>query len=395
MRVQGRLGEHASLIRGITFRPSDKCSVDAPGAVVCLRTKNVQIELDETDLIAIPDTLIKNQEKIISQDDILVSSANSWNLVGKCCMVRQLGYRATAGGFISILRPVSDSLDSNYLYRWFSSAPVQSKVRSFGNQTTNIANLNHKRTLDLQIPLPPLTEQKRIAAILDTADALRSKRQAALAKLDDLVQATFLDMFGDPVTNPKGWEVQPLSSFIETIIDYRGKTPPKSPNGIPLLSAANVKKGKIDLSHKQFISQATYDKWTTRGFTQPGDVLITTEAPIGEVAPYPKSGVYQISRRVMALRPNNQILSDVLLFVLLSPSWHRRLSQLTRGSTVPRLLKPDILKQLVPILPKTDQRQFASIVTKIEEQKARVRAHLAELDTLFASLQSRAFKGEL
>jgi type I restriction enzyme S subunit len=141
------LGKHAELIRGITFKPTDKCQVGDDDSVVCMRTKNVQIALDESDLIAVPRSLVTNDKKMIRLGDILVSSANSWNLVGKCCIVPELAYAATAGGFISILRPTNGKLDASYLYRWFSSQRVQATVRSLGNQTTNISNLDHKRTL--------------------------------------------------------------------------------------------------------------------------------------------------------------------------------------------------------------------------------------------------------
>ena len=142
-----RLGDHAKLIRGITFKPVHKCDPRDEGAVVCMRTKNVQAMLDASDLIAVPSSLVKNPEKMLSAGDILVSSANSWNLVGKCCQVPRLQYPSTAGGFISILRPKTERLESTYLYRWFSSDVVQRKLRSFANRTTNISNLDHKRTL--------------------------------------------------------------------------------------------------------------------------------------------------------------------------------------------------------------------------------------------------------
>ena len=79
-----RLGDHARLVRGITFKPRDKCDPQDEGAVVCMRTKNVQATLDASDLIAVPCSLVKNNEKMLSAGDILVSSANSWSLVGKC-----------------------------------------------------------------------------------------------------------------------------------------------------------------------------------------------------------------------------------------------------------------------------------------------------------------------
>ena len=272
-----RLGDHAKLIRGITFKPVDKCDPRDEGAVVCMRTKNVQATLDASDLIAVPSSLSKNPEKMLSAGDILVSSANSWNLVGKCCQVPRLQYPSTAGGFISILRPKTEKLESSYLYRWFSSDVVQRKLRSFANQTTNISNLDHKRTLELQIPLPPLAEQKRIAGILDAADALRAKRGEALAQLDTLLQSTFLDMFGDPVTNPMGWEVRSLGDLAVKKPNNRvfRRNPEYSESldsTLPVVWVAELFRGnRIDVSESRRLeaTQAEIEKYGLL----PGDLL--------------------------------------------------------------------------------------------------------------------------
>ena len=115
------LEEVARIIRGITFKPDDVISPNDENAVVCFRTKNVQQSLDESDLIAVPPEFVNREDQNVRNGDILVSSANSWNLVGKCCYVPELNYKATAGGFISILRGDSEKIDSRYLYHWFSS----------------------------------------------------------------------------------------------------------------------------------------------------------------------------------------------------------------------------------------------------------------------------------
>ena len=125
-------------------------------------------------------------------------------MASKCCWIPPLPWRATFGGFVSVLRANPKKVESRYLFRWFSSGRIQATVRSFGQQTTNISNLNIERCLNQSLFLPSLSEQRRIAAILDRADELRAKRRAALARLDTLTQAIFLDMFGDPATNPKG-----------------------------------------------------------------------------------------------------------------------------------------------------------------------------------------------
>lgn len=159
-----------------------------------MRTKNVQTELDVSDVWGIPNALVRRAEQKLEFGDILVSSANSWNLVGKCSWVPDLPWPATFGGFISVLRGDKAKIRLRYLYHWFSSPRVQAIVRSFGQQTTNISNLNVERCERLALPLPSLREQERISEILDKADALRAKRRAALAQFDTLAQAIFLDM---------------------------------------------------------------------------------------------------------------------------------------------------------------------------------------------------------
>lgn len=217
-----KLGEVAKFIRGVSYKPNDLVENFSENSIVCMRTANVQKKLDETDMLSIPLTIVKDKTKYLQEGDILVSTANSWNLVGKCSWIPKLEYLATAGGFISILRADDKKIDRRYLYHWFNSDRTQIQARNCGRQTTNISNMDLDRALSLKIPLPPLSEQKRIADILDKADELRQKRQQSIEKLDELLQATFIDMFGDPVTNPKGWDVEKLDNLM-TIV--RGGSP--------------------------------------------------------------------------------------------------------------------------------------------------------------------------
>lgn len=320
-----RLGEHARLIRGITFKPQDKCDPHDEGAVVCMRTKNVQSTLDGSDLIAIPMSLVKNIEKMISIGDILVSSANSWNLVGKCCQVRELQFPSTAGGFISILRPKTDKLDAGYLYRWFSSEKIQNRVRSFGNQTTNISNLDHKRTLNLQIPLPPIAEQKRIAAILDAADALRAKRRETLAQLDTLLQSTFLDMFGDPVTNPKGFPIKNLPEFYcnkreGTKCGPFGSALKKDElvaTGIPVWNMDNIDpNGRMILPFRMWISEKKFQNLETYKVVA-GDVIISRAGTVGKMCVVPElHSASIISTNLIRVRFGPDLLPIYFVFLM-------------------------------------------------------------------------------
>ena len=160
------LGDVAEFIRGVTYKPADLVENFSDGSVVCMRTANVQKELDQSDLLSIPRELAKNEKKILREGDLLVSTANSWNLVGKCCWVPSLDYVATAGGFIAALRGDQEKVDLRYLYRWFSSSNTQANARNCGRQTTNISNMDISRCLALEIPLPAPTHWIGVALIV-------------------------------------------------------------------------------------------------------------------------------------------------------------------------------------------------------------------------------------
>ncbi|MBM5821249.1 MAG: hypothetical protein FJ082_01950 [Cyanobacteria bacterium K_Offshore_surface_m2_011] len=220
------IGEVAELIRGITYKPSDVCDATDPTAVACMRTKNVQEDLDEPDIVWIPASLIRNSSKYLKPGDILVSSANSWNLVGKGCWVPELSYLASAGGFISILRGNQARVDLRYLYHWFVSPMTQAKLRSYSNKTTNISNLDHSRTLATAIPLPPLEEQRRIAAILDKTGELSGANRRRQNLLKAFPLSVFRQMFGDPRQNPFQWPVFRLGEICSN--EDAGRVPVKS-----------------------------------------------------------------------------------------------------------------------------------------------------------------------
>ncbi len=213
------LGQVLTFYRGITFKPEDKVEVGSPNSIVCFRTKNIQSELDESDLLAVPISFVKRDELFVRPNDILISSANSWNLVGKCVRVRETKFKSTIGGFISFLRADESIVDPDYLFRFLTKNETQQAIRNLGKQTTNISNLDRVRFLELKIPLPPLKTQKQIAAVLEKADQLRKDGQQMEQELNQLAQAVFIEMFGDPVTNPKGWSTATLAEIVK---DFQG-----------------------------------------------------------------------------------------------------------------------------------------------------------------------------
>lgn len=393
-----QLGDVASFVRGITFKPTDVVPVGSPDSIACMRTKNVQTEIDLSDVWGIRESFVKRGDQFLQTGDLLVSSANSWNLVGKCCWVPELPWRATFGGFISVLRGDRSRIEPRYLYHWFSSERVQAIVRSFGQQTTNISNLNVDRCLRLAVPVPPLPAQRRIAAILDKADALRTKRRAALAQLDTLTQSIFLDMFGDPATNPKGWPEVALGSHASKIgsgaTPLGGESAYKS-TGISLIRSMNVRDGRFLRDGLAFIDEQQAAR-LDGVVVEADDVLLNiTGASVARVCRAPRDVLpARVNQHVAIVRPTSTFEPRFLEECLLYPSMKRRLLQLAGAGATREAITKDAIERLTLIQPpRSAQDVFAGLVRKREEVERGQRVQQVAVDTLFFSLQHRAFHG--
>lgn len=400
------LGEVANFVRGINFKPDDVVSVGTVGTVACLRTKNVQTNLDLSDVWAVGEQFVRRDEQYLRDGDLLVSSANSWNLVGKCCWVPALPWRATFGGFVSALRPNPERIFPRFLYHWFSSSRVQTTVRSFGQQTTNISNLNAERCLQMMVPLPSLTEQRRIAEVLDRVETLRAKRRASLAQLDTLVQSLFFELFGEKLDAP-AVDIKAERAMVPKGCSWRlltevarlatGHTPDRERDDywdgdIPWVSLTDIR----DLDGK--IAERTGRSVTALGIENSSAVLL----PAGTVcfSRTASVGFVTVMGRKMATSQDfmNWVcgpdIEPVYLMWALITS-RARLSALSSGSTH-RTIYMRVVEQFHLLLPPIEkQREFARHVVLIDKLKAAQRASLIELDALFSSQQHRAFCGEL
>ena len=397
-----RLGDVARFIRGITFKPEDIVEPSEDGAVVCMRTKNVQKDLDQEDIIAVPTKFVRREDLFLRESDILVSTANSWNLVGKCCWVPPLDYDATAGGFISILRAEPTKVFPRYLYYWFNSETTQRSVRHCGRATTNISNMSFERCESIMVPLPPLSEQKRIADILDKADAIRRKRQEGVFNFDLLSDSLFNQLSHD-------FHIQP--QFVEALIDsqillvhkdgnFGGSYPRKHEfglDGIPFLSAKHV--APDGTLSKEDVPRLNEEKARTLpfGWVERGDVLLAHNATVGPVALY--GGDYKealIGTSLTCYRPNPFLLKSEFLFAALRGSHFQRQLAKAMSQTTRNQVPITAQRKLTLHIPPLDQQLFFSEqLSVIRTLRTKHVKAASEADTLFNSLVQRAFKGEL
>ena len=171
-----RLGNVCEIVRGVTFPSSKKQSIRSSSSVACLRTSNVQAEIDWADLIFIDPALVGRDDQWIEKGDTMISMANSYELVGKVALVKEVKERATFGGFIAAIRP--HVLEPDYLYLVMRSPYMQARMRATASQTTNIANISLGGMRPIPTPIPPKEEQSRIVAKVDELMALCDKLEA-------------------------------------------------------------------------------------------------------------------------------------------------------------------------------------------------------------------------
>lgn len=207
------------------------------------------------------------------------------------------------------------------------------------------------------------------------AERRRRWEEAELAKLETQNRAhtdgRWKSRYRDPASPkcaslpalPEGWCWSTLDQLAYYTVDYRGKTPPTASEGVPVISAANVKGGRLVFRKPKFVSPETYARHAVRGFSAPGDLIVTTEAPVGEVALFPLAGTYLLTRRVIGLQ-TAQADNRYLSYCFSSDVVARHLHANNRGTTVPRILKPALLATPIPLPPLEEQRRIAVTVER-------------------------------
>lgn len=292
-------------------------------------------------------------------------------------------------------------LDADFLARFIKS---QSFVILRWVRATTADNFPVDKLKELEVPLPPIAEQRRIAQALGRVEMLRTKRRSALAQLETLIQAIFLDMFGDPVTNPKGWPRIPLADAYWYQEGPGVRTWQFRTEGVKLLNVGNIEKdGSLNLgkTNRYLAEEEAFGRY--RHFlVDPGDLVIASSG-----VPFDDDGLLRtrgafVSEADLPLCMNTSTIrfkavdgvSDLrFLWVWLNGiEFRRQITKVVTG-TAQQNFGPSHLSSLLITLPPVDlQREFARRVASMDTVKTIQHSALGELDALFASLQDRAFR---
>jgi len=322
--------------------------------------------------------------QLIRAGDVLVSTVRP-NLNGVALVPPELDGATASTGFC-VLRPRASQLDARYLYQWVKSPRF---VRDMVRKATGASYpaVSDRIVRESKLPLPPLPEQRRIAETLDKADALRSKRRAALAQLDTLTQSIFLDMFGDPVTNPKGWPRAPLIQH--ATVTY----------GFPFDSQHFGQEGKRKVVRIRDVvrgeSETRYsggESFEAKHVVKDGDILVGMDGEFN-CARW-RGGEALLNQRVCKFAARGAALDETFLFRVL-PSFLKRIEAETPFVTVKHLSAKRINQIQIPLPSPELQREFARRAVLVDRQIEALNSSASEMNALFASLQNRAFRGEL
>lgn len=286
-----------------------------------------------------------------------------------------------------------------YLERYLRSAQARSSYASrMKGAVARRRSLTKTDFLNLEIPFPPLDDQNRIAHLLGKVEGLIAQRKRHLQHLDDLLQSLFLEMFGDPVRNDKGWETKEITDVCDEIVDCVNKTAPQAEGKTPfiMVRTSNIRNGRVSLDNVKYVDAETYKIWTRRSKPQAGDILFTREAPMGEAGLIDFEDQIFLGQRIMQYRCNTRLVNPKFILELMKTRFfQRQIEKLGKGSTVKHLAVPDCFKFVVIAPSISLQRDFAVIVEKTEALKSRYQQSLTELEALYGALSQQAFKGEL
>lgn len=356
------------------------------------------------------------KDYLLKEGDILF--ARSGATVGKTFQFKNYTGKACFAGYLIKARPEQSKIDSDFLYFFTKSGGYEDWKNSIFNQAT-IQNIGADKYNQLELPLPPLPEQTAIAHYLDTKTAQIDRLIVAKQQLLALLREERVALINRAVTRgldpdakmkdsgvawlgevPEGWEVVPMTKYLDSVIDYRGRTPTKAEQGVFLVTARNIKNGKIDYEVSQeYILEEELEKTMSRGELEIGDVLFTTEAPLGEVANVDRTDV-AIAQRVIKFRAKKEHLDNYFLKNwIMTSGFQQDLHSLSTGSTAIGIKASKLfsLKLLLPSI--SEQKRINKFIeeknTAFNETAQKITTEIALLQEYRTALISEVVTGKI
>lgn len=385
--------EVAEVIRGVTY---DRASVrDTPdeGALPLLRAGNIQdqLKLDE-DLVWVPRRLVSERQLLQRDDLVMCTSSGSADIVGKTALFQHDGWIGSYGAFCAVIRPNPEACYPAFVKHVLRSRAFLDWARS--SLGANIKNIRKSELEEFRFKLPARIEQQRFAAILDKADSLRHKRQEAICLADDFLRAVFLDMFGDPDRNPKGFPVGTVRDLVASANYGTSEKANETSGRLPILRMNNITyAGGWDLSSLKYVDldERTQDKY----MAVKGDLLFNrtnSKELVGKTAVYDRDEPMAIAGYLVRIRMNEYGSPYYVSGYLNSAHGKKTLQGRAKSIVGMANINAQEMQDIPLLLPPVAlQEKYAQIVQATNERLKKFHTFSQEADALHAALSQRFF----
>ncbi|GEN71476.1 restriction endonuclease subunit S [Chryseobacterium lathyri] len=384
-----KLGFVCKLRNGYAFKSSNFTERGVP--IIRISNINDHVVTPQNSVRTIYEKQFDNFK--ITNGDILIAMSGA--TTGKFGIYKsdEIAYQNQRVGCFKILD--ENRLNQDYLFQVLNTIKPIIETKANGGAQPNISSNSIE---GIEIPLPALRDQIQIAEILTKAENLIQKRKESIKLLDNFLKSTFLEMFGDPVKNEKGWKYLSGEKYL-TKITVGVVIKPAShyvDEGVIALRSLNIKPNRIDLSNLVYFSNSANESLLSKSILNEGDVVFVRTGLTGTAAIIPKEldGCNCID--LIITRPKENLINPRYLVFFFNSDIGKRIVSSNEVGGIQKHFNVSALKKLkIPIPPIELQNQFATIVEKVESLKKEYEASLQELENMYGTLSQKAFKGEL
>lgn len=335
------------------------------------------------------ETIDKYQSYVMESGDLLLSHINSKSYIGRVVVyVKEDDETIIHGMNLLRLKVLPQIITPYYIYYYSQTHKFKSQIANRRKDAVNQSSISVTDLKTVDIPVPPIAEQERIVEELDCLSGVIEKKKQQLKELDALAESIFYTMFGDPITNEKGWKVKKLGEVAKIIGGYAFKSDGFSNEGIPVLKIGNINTGKLKASPIVYYGK---DERLLRYMVYPNDLVISLTGTAGKDDygnvcildnTYPR---YYLNQRNAKIELSEHILTEYMQYMLKNPQIKSQLTGISRGVRQGNISNKDLEELDIQLPPLRLQQEFAEKIEAIEKQKELIKQSITETETLFNS----------
>lgn len=391
-----KLGDYIVQVRGISYKPTDISEEPIDTHMAVLRANSIKNnKLILEDLIYVNKDLVK-ENQIIKENDILIAaSSGSKEIVGKSVQIKD-NTNFTFGAFCKIVR-CSEKIEPRYV-GYFLRTPYYRSTISNLVCGANINNLKNEHIDELLIPMPSREIQQKVVNILDKSQELIDKRKKQIEALDELVKSQFIEMFGDPITNRKGWEKGKIADIIIKT-QYGTSNKANEENGqFKILRMGNITyNGQFDFSDMKYIDLTEDEQ--KKYLVYKGEVLFNrtnSKELVGKTAVYKENKPMAYAGYLVKAIPNERATGEFIAAYMNTKYVKSKLLNMAKNIVGMANINAEEFKKIDIYIPPIElQNEYIKFIEQVDKLKFEMEKSLKELEDNFNSLMQRAFKGEL